>query len=267
MQLFRVAPVEDMAQFPEGTLHSMRIRTLATISIGLLSAACQGSYSQNTPSAAAPAYGNMSLSASAACTDYGFRAGTTSFEQCVGRERQARAAGRVNRDYAAAQLTADARTACSSYGLIVATASYDRCVSREVDARSWRAEAAAPTTTYYTDPNGYRVDAQGYRVDAYGHRIAAQGPYTQAGSQAYAGQSVPPYRMDQYNNRVDAEGYRVDSTGQRMPVQGPYYTSAPQAYSYSSQTVSRDEFGYRYDAQGNRIDATGRIVAVSANRY
>jgi putative hemolysin len=265
MQLFRVAPVEGMAQFPEGTLHSMRIRTLATISIGLLSAACQGSYSQNTPSAAGPAYGNMSLSASAACTDYGFRAGTTSFDQCVAQERQARAAGRVNRDYAAAQLSADARAACSSYGLVAATASYDRCVSREVDARSWRAEAAAPATSYSTDQYGYRVDAQGYRVDAYGHRIAAQGPYTQAGTQAYAGQAVPPYRLDQYNNRVDAEGYRVDSTGQRMPVQGPYYSSAPQAYS--SQTVSRDEFGYRYDAQGNRIDATGRIVAVPANRY
>lgn len=240
----------------------MRIRTLATISIGLLSAACQGSYSQNTPSAAAPAYGNTSLSASAACADYGFRSGTTSFDQCVSHERQARAAGRVNRDYAAAQLTADARTACSSYGLIAATVIYDRCVSREVDARSWRAEAAAPATTYATDQNGYRVDAQGYRVDAYGHRIAAQGPYTQAGSQA-----VPPYRMDQYNNRVDAEGYRVDSAGQRMPVQGPYYTSAPQAYSYSSQTVSRDEFGYRYDAQGNRIDARGRVVATPATRY
>ena len=243
----------------------MRIRTLATISIGLLSAACQGSYSQNTPSAAAPAYGKTSLSASAACSDYGFRAGTTSFEQCVGREQQARAAGRVNRDYAAAQLTADARNACSSYGLAVATAAYDRCVSREVDARSWRAEAAAPTTTYHTDQNGYRVDAQGYRVDANGHRIAAQGPYTQAGPQTYAGQSVPPYRMDQYNNRVDAEGYRVDSTGHRMPVQGPYYTSAPQASS--SQTVSRDEFGNRYDAQGNRIDARGRVVAMPASRY
>jgi hypothetical protein len=243
----------------------MRIRTLATISLGLLSAACQGSYSQNSPSAAAPVYGNTSLSASAACADYGFRSGTTSFDQCVGREQQARAAGRVNRDYAAAQLTADARMACSSYGLAVATVSYDRCVSREVDSRSWRAEAAAPATTYYTDQNGYRVDAQGYRVDANGQRIAAQGPYTQAAPQPYAGQSVPPYRMDQYNNRVDADGYRVDSAGQRMPVQGPYYTSAPQASS--SQAVSRDEFGNRYDAQGNRIDARGRVVAAPASRY
>ena len=241
----------------------MRIRTLAAISIGLLSAACQGTYSQNAPSAAAPAYGNTPLTANAACADYGFRAGTASFDRCVDRERQARAGGRVNRDYAAAQLTADARATCSSYGLAVATANYDRCVSREVDARSWRAEAAAPTTTYYTDQNGYRVDAQGYRVDANGQRIAAQGPYTQA-PQTYAGQSVPPYRMDQYNNRVDAEGYRVDSTGQRMPVQGPYYTPAPQAYS--TQPVTRDEFGNRYDAQGNRVDANGRVIAMAPSR-
>jgi hypothetical protein len=265
MQLFRVATVEAIAQFPEGTLHSMRIRILATISIGLLSAACQGSYSQNPPSAAAPDYGRTSLSAGAACSDYGFRAGTTSFEQCVGREQQARAAGRMSRDYAAAQLTADARNACSSYGLAVATAAYDRCVSREVDARSWRAEAGAPTTIYHTDQNGYRIDAQGYRIDANGHRIAAQGPYTQARPQAYVGQSVPPYRMDQYNNRVDAEGYRVDSTGQRMPVQGSYYTSATQASS--GQAVSRDEFGNRYDAQGNRIDARGSVIAMPASRY
>ena len=171
----------------------------------------------------------------------------------------------MNRDYAAAQLTADARSACSSYGLAVATANYDRCVSREVDARSWRAEAAAPTTTYYTDQNGYRVDAQGYRVDANGHRIAGQGPYYPGGVADLSGQSVPPYRMDQYNNRVDAEGYRVDSTGQRMTVQGPYYTPAPQASS--SQPVSRDEFGYRYDAQGNRVDANGRVIAMAPSRY
>jgi hypothetical protein len=237
----------------------MRVRTLATtISIGLLAAACQGTYSQNTPSAAAPAYGTTYQTANAACADYGFRTGTPSFEQCVAREQQARAAGRVNRDYTALQLTVDARNACNSYGLTVGTASWDRCVSREVDARAWRSEAAAPVATYYTDANGYRVDAQGYRVDANGYRIAGPGPYTQAG------QSYPPYHMDQYNNRVDAEGYRVDSNGQRMPVQGPYYTAAPQAYS--TQPVTRDEFGNRYDAQGNRVDANGRVIAMAPSR-
>jgi hypothetical protein len=229
----------------------MRVRILATISLGLLSAACQGTYSQNAPGAAAPAYGNAYQSSSAACADYGFSAGTTSFNQCVAREQQARAAGRVNRDYAATQLTADARSACSSYGLAAGTASYDRCVSREADARSYRDGAAQPGPAYYTDQNGNRVDAQGYRVDANGYRMASQ--------------PAPTYRMDQYNNRVDAQGYRVDSTGHRMPVQGPYYTSAPQASS--TQAVSRDEFGNRYDAQGNRVDASGRVIATPQNRY
>jgi hypothetical protein len=229
----------------------MRVRILATISLGLLSAACQGTYSQNAPGAAAPAYGNAYQSSSAACADYGFSAGTTSFNQCVAREQQARAAGRVNRDYAATQLTADARSACSSYGLAAGTASYDRCVSREADARTYRDGAAQPGPAYYTDQNGNRVDAQGYRVDANGYRMASQ--------------PAPTYRMDQYNNRVDAQGYRVDSTGHRMPVQGPYYTSAPQASS--TQAVSRDEFGNRYDAQGNRVDASGRVIATPQNRY
>jgi hypothetical protein len=236
----------------------MRVQILATISLGLLSAACQGTYSQNAPGAAAPAYGNTYQSSSAACADYGFPAGTTSFNQCVAREQQARAAGRVNRNYAATQLTADARSACSSYGLAAGTASYDRCVSREVDARTYRDTAAQPGPAYYTDQNGNRVDAQGYRVDANGYRMAGQ-------ASPYYPSTTPAYRTDQYNNRVDAQGYHVDSTGQLLPGQGPYYTTAPQASS--SQAVSRDEFGNRYDAQGNRVDASGRIIATPQSRY
>ena len=213
--------------------------------------------------AAAPAYGNSYQSSSAACADYGFRAGTTNFNQCVAREQQARAAGRVNRNYAASQLTADARNACSSYGLAVGTASYDRCVSREVDARTYRDGAARRVERYYTDQNGYRIDAQGYRVDANGYRIAAR-VRTPGGDADLSGPVGPPYRMDQYNNRVDAQGYRVDSTGHRMPGQGPYYAPAPQASS--TQAVSRDEFGNRYDAQGNRVDASGRVIATQ-RRY
>jgi len=244
----------------------MRVRTLAAISLGLLSAACQGTYSQNAPGAAAPAYGNTYQSSSAACADYGFHAGTTSFNQCVAGEQQARAAGRVNRDYAAAQLTADARGACSSYGLAAGTASYDRCVSREVDARTYRDGTAQSGPAYYTDQNGNRVDAQGYRVDANGYRMTSQAsPYYPSATPTYPSQPAPTYRMDQYNNRVDAQGYRVDSTGRRMPVQGPYYTPAPQASS--TQAVSRDEFGNRYDAQGNRVDASGRVIATPQNRY
>lgn len=204
----------------------MRTRLLATISIGLLSAACQGTYSQSYPSAASATYGTAYQSANAACADYGFRPGTTGFDRCVANEQQARAAGRVSRDYAAANLTSDARYACTSYGLAAGTPSYDRCVGREVDARSWRAEAN--TATSYTDQYGQRVDAQGYRVD-------------------------------QYNNRVDAEDYRLDSSGRRITVQGPY---AQGSQAYSSRAVSRDEFGNLYDVQGNRVDANGRIIAM-----
>jgi hypothetical protein len=222
MQLSRALRVCTMTCFPKGTPHPMRVRILATISLGLLSAACQGSYSQNAPSAGAPAYGNMYQSASAACADYGFHAGTTSFNQCIAREQQARAAGRVNRDYAVAQLTADARGACSSYGLAAGTASYDRCVSREVDARTYRDAAAQP---------------------------------------AYYPAASPAYRMDQYNNRVDAQGYHVDSAGHRLPGQGPYYTSAPQGSSSQAVSRDEfgnryDAQGNRVDA-GGRIIGTG----------
>jgi hypothetical protein len=239
-----------MTCFPEGTPHPMRVRILATISLGLLSAACQGTYSQNAPGAAAPAYGNSYQSSSAACAEYGFRAGTTNFNQCVAREQQARAAGRVNPNYAASQLTADARGACSSYGLAAGTAPYDRCVSREVDARTYRDGTSQPGPAYYIDQNGNRIDAQGYRVDGDGYRIASQ--------------TSPPYRMDQYNNRVDAQGYHVDSAGRPLPGPGPYYAPAPQASS--TQAVSRDEFGNRYDAQGNRVDGSGRIIGMQS-RY
>lgn len=245
----------------------MRVRILATISIGLLSAACQAPYSQNT---AGTAYGTAHQSASAVCTDYGFRAGTTSFNQCVVNEQQARAAGRVNRDYTATQLTVDARNACNSYGLSAGTAAWDRCVSREVNARTYRSDAAAPIATYHTDSNGYRVDAQGYRVDANGYRIAGQtAPYYQPAAPAYPAQSVPPYRIDQYNNRVDSEGYRVDGNGYRMPAQGAYSTPTyytPTTQAYSTLPVSRDEFGNRYDAQGNRVDANGRVIAMRTSR-
>jgi len=226
----------------------MRVRLLATISVGLLSTACQSTYSQTAPGAASPAYAPSYQSSNAACADYGFRSGTSSFDQCVAREQQARAAGRVSREYATGQVASDARYACASYGLAAGTPAYDRCTSREVDARRWRSEAAAPVSTYYTDQNGQRIDAQGYRVDANGQRL---------------GEPVP-YRLDQYNNRVDADGYRVDGSGRRIAVDSPYYTPGPQAYS--SQPVSRDEFGNRYDAQGNRVDAGGRIIATPAGR-
>jgi len=62
----------------------MRTRILVTISLGLLSAGCLGSYSQNPPGAAAPAYDDGYQWASAVCADFvGGRIGTTTFNECV----------------------------------------------------------------------------------------------------------------------------------------------------------------------------------------
>lgn len=213
----------------------MRIRTLATISIGLLSAACQAPYNQNASTASAPYYGDTSptlQSSNQACADYGFQAGTMSYDQCVSREQAARSTGRVNRNYAPAMLTADARNACNSYGLSAGTPGYDRCVTREMDARSYRDAAALPAASYRTGQYGDRVDAQGYALDANGNRIAMQ---------TYPTQSYP------------APAY---------PAPGRTYPTA----AVAGQAVSRDEFGNRYDAQGNRVDASGRIIPMRESR-
>lgn len=209
----------------------MRLKILATISMGFMAAACQGTtYSQNAPSAANPYYGNSSQASAQACADYGFQAGTSGFGQCVSREQAARASGRVGRDYAPAQMTVDARNACTSYGLAMGTPSYDRCVSREMNARTDQTSGVTPASTvqYRTDQYGYRVDAQDYRVDANGYRMATP-------------------------------------SQQSYPNAGPNY--GPNGQPYASQQVFRDEYGNRYDSQGNRVDANGRVMAVPASRY
>jgi hypothetical protein len=152
----------------------MRFRLLTTISIGLLSAACQSPYQQQaarlppvTPPISTAAYSTSEQ----ACNDYGFATGSGAFDRCVQRERAARAAGRVNQSYAEARLTADARDACSSYGLEPGMR-YDRCVAREIEQRVYRGGASQPAQVYRTDASGNRFDSDGYRVDANGHRLA-----------------------------------------------------------------------------------------------
>lgn len=247
----------------------MRIRTLATISIGLLSAACQAPYNQNGSSASY--YGDTSPTLQAsnqACVDYGFRAGTTNYDQCVSREQAARSAGRVNRNYEPAMLNADARNACSSYGLSVGTPGYDRCVTREIDARSYRDAAALPAASYRIDQYGNRVDAQGYRVDANGYRANASSyPVNASGYRVDAN----GYQVDANGYRVDAQGYSLDANGYRIATQTyPTQSSLGHPYSTSAaagQAVSRDEFGNRYDAQGNRVDSSGRIIPMRESLY
>jgi len=183
----------------------MRIRLLATVAVGLLSAACSSPYDQNrqaasssTPSPSTSPYytpASNALTSEQACADYGFPPGSIGFSQCVTRERAARASGRAPQGYAEARVTTDARNACSSYGLVAGTAGYDRCVSREIDARTYRVgvSQAAPVA-YRTDQYGYRIDSEGYRVDADGYRIQ-QSSYP---APAYA----PITRTDAYGRTV-----------------------------------------------------------------
>jgi hypothetical protein len=153
----------------------MRFRLLTTISIGLLSAACQSPYQQQTARAPAPLTPPISTAAYStsdqACNDYGFSVGSAAFDRCVQRERSARAAGRVSRNYAEARLTADARDACSSYGLEPGMR-YDRCVAREIENRGYREGASQPAPMYRTDQYGNRFDSEGHRVDANGYRLS-----------------------------------------------------------------------------------------------
>ena len=111
------------------------VKLFAVAAVGLSAAAC--SYSNTTTTAAVP--GPYRSGAEQACVDYGFNPGTDSYNRCVVREAQSRAAGRMPADYAAARINADARDACYSYGLQIGSAPYDRCVDREIEARRYRA--------------------------------------------------------------------------------------------------------------------------------
>ncbi len=177
----------------------LRAKLFAVVAVGLSATAC--TYNSTTTSAIPRGPGPVVVaSASAqACVDYGFPPGTIAYDRCVGREQEARARGRVPRDYAEAQLVADARDACYSYGLQPGTGPYDRCVGRELDSRRWRADQAyvTPGTVVYTptpapeyvppapppppagvqafkDEFGFRYDGQGNRIDARGNIISPQ---------------------------------------------------------------------------------------------
>jgi hypothetical protein len=155
----------------------MSFRLLTIASVGLLAAACQPvqqTYPQSArgPAPLAPPMSTAGYSTSEqTCAEYGFSGGSAGFDRCVQRERAARSAGRVTRDYAEARLTADARGACASYGLDAGSSRFDRCVSREVDARGYRESASLPGPTHRVDQYGNRMDSDGYRVDANGYRM------------------------------------------------------------------------------------------------
>jgi hypothetical protein len=171
--------------------------------VSLSATAC--SYSNTTTASVPPS--PYRSGAEQACLDYGFNPGTDSYNRCVVREAQSRAAGRMPADYAMARLNADARDACYSYGLTVGSAPYDRCVGREIEARRYSQQAAypapavyapAPTTTVYTPAPAATVYTQGPVT------YAPAAPTPPAGVQAF---------RDEFGFRYDGQGNRIDAQG------------------------------------------------------
>ncbi len=96
----------------------MRARLIATLSIGLISAACQAPPSQNALRYVAPEAHSAGYATSVqACVGYGYAATSADFNQCVMDERRARSFGRRARDNAEAELVTDLCDACNSYDL------------------------------------------------------------------------------------------------------------------------------------------------------
>jgi len=178
-----------------------RSRMLFVMAIGLSAAACS-TYSTTTAVAPGPV---VMTGSEQACLDYGFNAGSVAYDRCVSREREARARGRVTRDYAQAQLADDARAACYSYGLEPATPRYDRCVGREMDARRYRDSTATvyvPATTPAPSYTTVYVPQPSYPPPPT--------PYVETRNSSTAG--VQAFR-DEYGFRYDAEGNRLDRNG------------------------------------------------------
>ena len=97
---------------------------LATLSLGLLVAACAQPYQQQaaapygTPYYPAQSNNQRALSMSAQnCIDYGFTSPSANYDRCVQREMRSREQGRVARDYDQNRLVQDANAACYDYGI------------------------------------------------------------------------------------------------------------------------------------------------------
>lgn len=169
--------------------------------VGLSATAC--SYSNTTTASVPPS--PYRSGAEQACVDYGFQPGTDSYNRCVTREAQSRAAGRMPADYATARLAGDARDACYSYGLTIGSAPYDRCVNREIEARRYRQEATmtpAPGTYYPSTTPAYAPAPVVYAPAPVVYAPAATTP--PAGVQAF---------RDEYGFRYDGQGNRIDGRG------------------------------------------------------
>lgn len=184
----------------------LNAKILATMSLGLLAAACAQPYQRQSASApySAPYYPaqsgstrEMSLS-ERNCLDYGFSSGNASYDRCVQREMRSRESGRVARDYDQGRLVEDARNACYDYGIERGSPRYDNCVTREVDARRWREQG-------YVEPQPVRYEEQ--RPAPYAEQRPAIGV---------------PVSRDEFGFRYDGQGNRVDASGR---VISPYSTA------------------------------------------
>ena len=149
----------------------LNAKLLATLSLGLLAAACAQPYQRQVAQPYPVQYSTMTttrdLSPSESnCLDYGFPSGSDNFNRCVERERRAREQGRVTRDYDQGRLVEDARAACYDYGIERGSPRYDNCVTREVDARRWRDQQGqvSSSTVYYTpQPTAYVEQRPAYQ--------------------------------------------------------------------------------------------------------
>jgi len=188
----------------------------AAVSIGFVAAACAGPYDRQ---ATTPYYASATMTQSERnCLDYGFAGGTDAYNRCVQRDTNARAAGRVNRDYAEARLVDDSRNACYSYGLTQGSQRYDNCVTREVDARRYREQgqvyAPAVYTTAYTPAPTYSPGYTTTYSSAYSPTYAPA-PYAYVAPRT-SGTAVA---TDEFGFRYDSEGNRIDRNGRIISPQ------------------------------------------------
>jgi hypothetical protein len=177
-------------------------KILATMSLGLLVAACaqpyqqQSAYQASYPAAYPAQSSTRALSVSERnCIDYGFASPSANYDRCVQREMRSRDQGRVARDYNQSRLVQDASNACYDYGLERNSQRFENCVNREVDARRYREQGPTPAPVAYYQPQ--------------------PAPY-------YAPQPAPAPFRDEFGFRYDGEGNRLDASGR---VISPYSTN------------------------------------------
>lgn len=171
----------------------LNAKLLATMSLGLIVAACGQPYQQQATAPYPVQYSTTTVTTTNGlglsernCLDYGFASGSDNYNRCVERERRAREQGRVTRDYDQGRLVEDARAACYDYGVERGSQRYDNCVAREVDARRWR-------------------EQQG--------QISAPAPYYAPHPAAYQPQAGVPVMRDEFGFRYDGQGNRLDANG------------------------------------------------------